>query len=88
MKVNKNVIYRCIADEHILVPVGDTARDNNGLFVLNEVSAEIWKLLCEEKTREEIIAEISESFDADAETIASDTDDFLKKLTEAGLITL
>ena len=66
MKTNENVIYRCIADEHILIPVGSEAMDTNGLFVLTETGAIVWEKLCEEKSVDEIVAAICEEYDAPA----------------------
>lgn len=34
MKVSENVIHRCVADEDMLVPIGEAAMDMNGLYVL------------------------------------------------------
>ena len=49
MKVNENVIHRCVVDEDILVPVGETAGDMNGLYVLTPTGAEIWDMLADGK---------------------------------------
>lgn len=87
MKVNENVIYRCVADEHILIPVGESAQVSNGLFVLNEVSAEVWKLLGDGKSECEIVDHIAENYDADKATIEADVKAILVKFAEAGLVT-
>ena len=87
MKTNENVIYRCVADEHILIPVGESAQSNNGLFVLNEVSAEVWKLLVEGKSEAEIVAHIAENYDAELAVIEADVKAVIEKFAEAGLVT-
>ena len=45
MKIKKELIKREIAGDTILVPVGQTVYDANGLFVMNELAAFIWDLL-------------------------------------------
>ena len=42
MIIKKELIKREIAGDTILVPVGKTVFDANGLFVLNEIGAFIW----------------------------------------------
>ena len=42
MRINKEFVLREIAGDYILVPVGDTALEFNGLITLNEVGAFLW----------------------------------------------
>lgn len=86
MKVIKQLIKREIAGDVILVPVGKTVLDKNGLFILNEVSADIWDMICEGKTREQIIAALILDYDADEQTIRADTEEFLRQLVRHGII--
>lgn len=85
MKANKDVIFRAIADEYVLIPTGEASRGKNGLFALTPVGAEIWKLLEEGLSREEMLVRLVAMYDADAETIRQDMNEFLVKLVEAGL---
>lgn len=87
MKTNENVIYRCIADEHILIPVGSEAMDTNGLFVLTETGAIVWEKICEEKSVDEIVAAICEEYDAPDAVVRADVESLIAKLLEAGLVT-
>lgn len=86
MKVNDQVIYRCIAGEHILIPVGAVALKQNGLYVLNEVGALIWTLLCEGKSESEIITQIAAEYDAPEEMISADYHELIQQLYQAGLL--
>ena len=45
MKIKREFVLREIAGDILLVPVGKTALDLNGMLTLNEVGAEIWKML-------------------------------------------
>lgn len=73
---------REIAGDVILVPVGQTVLENNGLFLLNEISGRIWELLQAEKSEEEIAAVLTEEYDAPAEVIRQDLKEFLDALVE------
>ena len=77
---------REIAGDVILVPVGQTLLENNGLFLLNEISGRIWELLQVEKSGEEIAAVLEEEYDAPAEKIRQDLDEFLDALVSHGIL--
>ena len=86
MKASEDVIYRCIADEHILVPVGTAAQENNGLIVLNEVGAKVWELLLQEKNLDEMVDAIAAEYDAPEHTIRADVQELLQNLKSLGLV--
>ena len=86
MKVSEDVIYRCVADEHILIPVGAAAQENNGLIVLNEVGARVWELLSQGKNQDEIVDSIAAEYDAEMQTIREDVQELLQKLMLLGLV--
>ena len=88
MRILKELILREIAGDVILVPLGQTVLENNGLFALNEVGADIWKLLLAGKTREEIVAVLYETYDAPVAQIREDTDAFLNKMAAMGILEL
>ena len=86
MKIKKQLIKRDIAGDTILVPVGKTVYDSNGLFVLNEVATFIWDNLPELDTQEEIVAKILEEYEVSQEEAAKDPAEFLGKLREMQII--
>ena len=86
MIVKKQLIKREIAGDTILVPVGKTVYDSNGLFVLNEVAAFIWDLLPEAADELQIVSRILEEYDVSWEDALADTTQFLQKLREMGII--
>lgn len=86
MIVKKQLIKRDIAGDTILVPVGKTVYDSNGLFVLNEVATFIWDILPEMNTQEEIVSKILEDYDVTKEQAEEDTARFLEKLRQLQII--
>lgn len=80
MIIKKELITRQIAGETVLVPVGKTVYDANGLFVLNELGAFIWTLLPEVETEEEICQAVLAEYDVAPETAARDVAEFLNEL--------
>ena len=86
MEIKKELIKREIAGDCILVPVGKTVYENNGLFVLNELAAYIWDILPDLSTEEEIVDAVVGEYDVDRENAVRDAAEFLEKLRGFGII--
>ena len=86
MKIKKKLIKREIAGDTILVPVGKTVYDSNGLFVLNELAAFIWDILPEVSDGEQIVERILADYEVTREVAEADTEQFLRKLREMAII--
>jgi hypothetical protein len=86
VKLRGEFILRQIMGDVIAVPVGDSALDFNGMICLNEVGEEIWKGLQAQKTAEEILISIVESFDVSRKEAEEDLDGFLSGLRQNGLL--
>ena len=86
MKIKKELIKRDIAGDTILVPVGKTVYDSNGLFVLNEVATSIWDVLAECETQAEIVDKLLEEYEVSREEAEKDTAEFLDTLRKMQII--
>lgn len=86
MIIKKELIKREIAGDTILVPVGKTVYDSNGLFVLNELGAFIWDMLPRVESPGEICKAVLEEYDVAEEEAARDIDEFLNKLKQMEII--
>ena len=86
MEIKKQLIQRQIAGETILVPVGKTVYESKGLFVLNELGSFIWDILPQVQSKEEIVDAILNEYDVDKAIAEQDTEKFLQKLTDLGVI--
>lgn len=86
MIIKKELIKRDIAGDTILVPVGKTVYDSNGLFVLNELGAFIWDILPKAETEAQIVEAVLEEYDVTAEEAAGDIREFLDKLRKMEII--
>lgn len=80
MKINKKMILREVAGEYILVPVGTSVISTNGLFMLTETAAFIWKILSDAENEDYIVEKITEEYDVDAEEARTDVRNFLSFL--------
>lgn len=86
MIIKKELIKRDIAGDTILVPVGKTVYDSNGLFVLNELGAFIWDMLPRVETEVEICRAVLEEYEVTAEEASKDVAAFLEKLRELKIL--
>lgn len=86
MKINKDMTLRQIAGENILVPGANAVLDLNGLFVVTETGALIWKLLPGAENENDIVEKILEEYEIDRETAENDIKEFLDKLRTFGII--
>jgi hypothetical protein len=87
MEVSKDVVYRCVAGEHILIPVGKASLGKNGMYILSEVGGLVWKGLSDGKDPDQIIAQILDEYDVDEKTARKDTAALIDRLEKAGLLT-
>ena len=86
MKINKELVKREIAGDTILVPVGKTVYDSNGLFVLNELGGFLWDRLEKAENEEELLQAVLNEYEVTEETAKKDLRTFLDKLRELGIL--
>ena len=86
MIIKKELIKREIAGDTILVPVGKTVLDSNGLFVLNELGAFIWELLPNAKDEAEICEAILRDYEVTPEEASRDVAEFMEKLKKLEIL--
>ena len=86
MIIKKDLIKRDIAGDTILIPVGHTVYDNNGLFVLNELGAFLWDRLPQAEGEEDLLRAVLEEYDVSEAQAAQDISEFLAKLRQMEII--
>ena len=55
MKLEKEFVLREIAGDYVIIPVGKTVIEFNGLITVNEVGVSIWNMLQNEVTFDQIV---------------------------------
>lgn len=86
MKINKELVKREIAGDTILVPVGKTVYDSNGLFILNELGSFLWDRLQDAETEEELLQAILAEYEVTEAVARKDLSLFLDKLRDMGIL--
>jgi hypothetical protein len=86
MKIKKELIKREIAGDTILVPVGKTVYDANGLFVLNELGGFLWERLPQAENAEQLCDAVLEEYEVSREEASRDIAEFLDQLRKLDII--
>lgn len=86
MKLKREFVLREIAGDTLLVPAGKTALDLNGMITLNEVAADIWRMLPDVEDEDAIVRRILDDYDAEETQVRRDVDAFLGQLRELGVL--
>ena len=86
MKIKKELINRTFAGDTILVPVGKTVYESNGLIVLNGVGAFLWDILPEAESEAELLQAVLERYDVSKEQAEKDIRVFLDKLIQMNIL--
>ena len=86
MKIKDGFILRKIADNYIVVAVGDRIKDFNGVINLNETGALLWRTLQMGAEIDDLVKALLNEYDVSEEIALNDVNNFVYKLQEAKLI--
>lgn len=86
MMIQGSYILRNVAGSHVVVPVGDSVADFNGLITLNETGAFLWQQLQGDVSPEVLVERLTAEYDVTDEQAKKDVDAFLTKLRDNGFI--
>lgn len=80
-------MLRNVAGKYIVVPVGEETMDFNGIITTNETGAFLWKSLENEISQADLLKAFLNEYEIDEQIAAEDLSDFIKKLSDADLLT-
>jgi hypothetical protein len=83
---SSDTVSRRVLDETILVPIRSNVADLDFIYRLNEVGTLIWNAVDGRRGLDSIVDEVCRAFDVTPAEAASDVQDFLHSLTQAGLL--
>lgn len=86
MKINLEFVTREVAGEYLLIPVGKTTLDLNGMMTLNEVGAFLWEKLPEAENEAALVDAVLAEYEAERSEVEQDVSEFLSKLRELKII--
>lgn len=87
MKLEKEFVLREIAGDYVIIPVGKTVIEFNGLITVNEVGVSIWNMLQNEVTFDQIVQGILNEYEVEENVAREDIREFLDQLIDGGILT-
>ena len=86
-RANPNFIARTIADQPVLVSIGDVVADFCGVIQLNESALLLWDALKESATLHQLVDFLTKHYAVSKEEAQQDVREILDMLLEKGMIT-
>ncbi len=86
MKIKEGYMLREVAGSFVVIPLGETAIDFNGMITLNEVGAFLWKKLEIGCTKEDLLEAVLEEYEVAREKALEGVEDFLEKVREGRFV--
>ena len=87
MKLEKEFVLREIAGDYVIIPVGKTVIEFNGLITVNEVGVSSWNMLQNEVTFDQIVQGILNEYEVEESVAREDIREFLDQLIDGGILT-
>ncbi|MBP3560223.1 MAG: PqqD family protein [Clostridia bacterium] len=86
MEIKKQVILRSVAGEHMLIPVGETVFEYNGIFMMTESGKLLWENIEKGAEENDLKELLMQEYEIDSETALNDVKEFLEMLKAFGII--
>ena len=87
MRISEDYVYQEIADEVIVVPVGQAAEKNKGIIKLNPSGAFLWRIMSVKNvSKEDLVQELMKEEGIDLLTAQMDVDKYIGQLMSFGCI--
>ena len=86
MKLKNGVIFTQVADETIVVTVGEAAETFRGMIKLNSTGAFIAQRMLQETTAEELVAALRQEYEVDEKTAMEAVESIVAKFASVELI--
>lgn len=86
MEIKKQVILRSVAGEHMLIPVGETVFEYNGIFMITESGKFLWENIVNGTDKNELADLLAKEYGIDSATALEDVNEFIETLKAFGIV--
>lgn len=86
MKLKEEFVLRQVADTWVVMPLGQTSVDFNGMLTLNQSGALLWQALEKGGDRDALADALTGQYEVSREEALADVDAFLAKLQQTGCL--
>ena len=85
MGINKGFLLKKVGNEYMIIPTNNSKVLMNKIFNINEVGADIYKILENGLSVAEAIDELLKEYDIDKDTLTNDVLEFVEELRKRGI---
>jgi Coenzyme PQQ synthesis protein D (PqqD) len=86
MKIKEGFILKDVANQYVVVPIGNEAINFNGMLRLNKTAKLLFEALREEKEIDDLVLLLQEHYDINKDDALRDVKDFLKVLESKNIL--
>ena len=86
MKIKSNFILRNVADTWVVLSMGDTSVDFDGMLTLNESGVILWNTMENGCDKAALVKALTDEYDVSADLALADVETFINKLSSIGCI--
>ncbi len=87
MKIKNGFVLKEIADNFVVVPVGEDLVDFSLMITINETGAFLWNCLSEDRSEAELVALLKNEYEgASDEELTADVSEFVSLLKENNVL--
>ena len=86
MKIKSGYVLREIVGEYFIIPIGAESIDNNRMITVNETGKTIWETLQKDRSVDELMKIMLDTYEVDEQILRADVDEFLAKIRGAGIL--
>lgn len=86
MKIRDGFMLHEVAGQWVIVPLGERVVELNGIMMLTESGALLWKALEKDVSEEELVQAVLMEYIVDAVTAERDVQEFIEDIRGKGLL--
>lgn len=86
MTIKNDFVLRQVADTWVVLPLGETSIDFNGMLTLNESGAMLWRVLEQGADANALVEALIKEYDVSREQALADVNEFLEDLRAAACL--
>lgn len=86
MRIKEGFVLREVAGNNVVIGIGKTMQDFNGVLTLSNSGSLLWKKLENGATEDELLNTILDEYDVDTQTAKNDIESFLDKIRSINLL--
>ena len=86
MRISDQYMLRQVADEYLVIPVGEAALKVKGLIALSESGSLLYRRLQSGCTEAELVDALLKEYDVQRQTAMADTRAFLQQMRTMGIL--